>query len=400
MTVNYLPVREYIQKQFINFPWASETQTEAICTTVDHLLAGRRKGRKSLLRSGMTLLSDRQLQYQLRQSLYYLDCMKDQQSEYNNNFDLRKIHQLSFDDIIKSRTGKNVYASSYQYNHSKSSVEWGQTVVDMVLVTDHVLGVDYQVYLPQSYLERNKRSENEFETKIEITKQLFNHHCDRLVSQNIPKEKIWVSVDCWYPSEDLIAAFRQKEVNIAMGLKKDTRCNLFGRLVRLDNVFKLEDPWKHRTTKRSGKKVFFQEKTLNLNRQGRCKVFAVRRGDDKRIRYYGTNLFQISFDRFLERLSSHWQVETMHHDIKQYFGFDKCVTGSEILNNLHWNLCYLIYHLFRQYQWDESCKGSFLTISQLVELYCYQYDEERSLKCFSTPSKRALSRKRLIGGLC
>lgn len=207
-------------------------------------------------------------------------------------------------------------------------------------------------------------------------------------------------MDCWYPSEDLIDAFRQKEVKIAMGLKKDTRFNLFGKSVRIDKIFKPIGPWKHRTNKRSGKKVYFQERTLNLNRQGRCKVFAVRRGDEKRIRYYGTNVLQITFDRFLERLSAHWQVETMHHDIKQYFGFDKYVTGSEVLNNHHWSLCYLIYFLFRQYQWNELCKGTSLTIPQLFEFYCYQYDEERSLKCYSTSSKRFLSRKCLVKGLC
>ncbi|MCK4848085.1 MAG: transposase, partial [Candidatus Heimdallarchaeota archaeon] len=282
----------------------------------------------------------------------------------------------------------------------KSSVEWGQTVVDMVLVTDRVLEVDYQVYLPQKYLTRTNRTEKDFSTKIKLTEQLFDQHFKRLRAQNIPAKKIWVSVDCWYPSEDLITTFRLKEVKISMGLKKDTRCNLFGKFHRIDQVFNLKGPWKHRTNKRSGNKVFFQEKSLNLARQGRCKVFAVRRGEEKRIRYYGTNDLQISFNRFLERLTAHWQVETMHHDIKQYFGFDKCVTGSEDLNNLHWNLCYLVYLLFRRYQYNNFRKGISLTIPRLFELYCYQYDEKRALKCFSTPLKRSFSRQCLVGGFC
>lgn len=400
MTVKFLPIRKDILNTFKNFPWASATQTETLVTSVDHLLAGRGKGRKALLRSGMTPLTDRKLQYNLNSSLCYLRNLKEQQQKGNNKIDHRRIYQIALDDTIKHRVGKGVFASSYQYNHSKSSVEWGQTIVDMVLVSDHVFEVDYQVYLPNSYLSRTKQPEDEFKTKITLAQQLFQRQYEQLIAQKVSTKKIWVSIDCWYPSEELVTSFKQKEVKIAMGLKKDTRCNLFGKFFRLDETFDKKSPWKYRTNRRSCNNVYFQEKTLNLTCQGRCKVFAVRRGNDKRIRYYGTNDLKISFDRFLARLTTHWQVETMHHNIKQFFGFNKCMTGSKVLNQLHWSLCYFSYKLFRDYQWKMSQKNILVTIPHLFALYCYQYDEDRAYKCFSSPLKRSISRRRLIAGLC
>ena len=99
-----------------------------------------------------------------------------------------------------------------------------------------------------------------------------------------------------------------------------------------------------------GKKGHFQEKILNLVKFGQCKVFAIRRGSDTRIRYYLTNRLKLKSEQLLPRLKAHWRVETMHLHLKDLFQLRGCNSGRETMNNVHWELSYHVYLLFCQYQ--------------------------------------------------
>ena len=159
------------------------------------MLAGRESGRQALLRTGMSNLTDRILDYQLRNSHCYLQQFKEQLQQQNTTIDRRRVYQLVFDDTNNSRYGKKVYGSSYQYNHSTSSVEWGQVLVDMVLITDHVLQVDYRLYIPWDYLQRTNGELAIFNTKIETVKEMFLTKSHWLKHQGVAPNKIWATVD-------------------------------------------------------------------------------------------------------------------------------------------------------------------------------------------------------------
>ena len=156
------------------------------------------------------------------------------------------------------------------------------------------------------------------------------------------------------------------------------------------------DKYYYRTDPHSGKKVFFQEKTLNLVKYGRCKVFTVRRGDEVRIRYYATNVLKLTINRLLERLKVHWRVETMHLDLKERFHLNGCNSGKDVLNLIHWRLCYLVYFLSCQYQHLLHRNGEKISLTRLLFHYQYQYDEERAQRCFSTPSRRLKLQQLLV----
>ncbi len=141
MTSKTLPVRNYIHDSLKNFPWTSNTQFETIWTYVDHQLAGRGRGRQALQRSGMTPFSDRIIEYQLRQANYYLKLLNEDLHRHTLNIDRRRIHQLCFDDTMSERFGEKVFGAAYQYNHTHGNVCHGQTLVDLVVTTDHVLVV-------------------------------------------------------------------------------------------------------------------------------------------------------------------------------------------------------------------------------------------------------------------
>ncbi len=400
MTVQFLPVRNYIHDCFKNFPWASESQFETIWNYVDHQLAGRDRGRQAMLRSGMSELTDRITAYNLKHISCYLEHFKEAQLRHKPKIDKRRIHQLAFDDTSQERAGRKVFASSYHYNHSHNSVEWGQVNVDLVHVSNRIVNVDYRPYLSQSFIERTNYSQGDFYTKIKIVRELFQEHSQTIIRKGLAPSKIWVSLDCWYASKKLTTDVRQSGANLLQGVKKDTRCVLFGKLKRLDAMFKPEKQWYYRTNPHSGNRVYFQEKELFLNRHGKCKVFAVRRGNDPRIRYYATTRLKITFEALLPRLRAHWQVETMHHDLKQYFNLRGCFSGNETLNRIHWQINYLLYLMFRQYQSRQQQQGLAITLPKLIALYRYQYDEIRAQRCFNSPKKRFRSRKTFLRALC
>jgi hypothetical protein len=60
---------------------------------------------------------------------------------------------------------------------------------------------------------------------------------------------------------------------------------------------------------------------------GKCKVFAIRRGQEKNIRYYVTNNLKLTIESFLKKRRAHWLVETLHDTIKNYMGLGDCYSG-------------------------------------------------------------------------
>ena len=344
----------------------------------------------------MTPFSDRIIEYQLRQANYYLKLLNEDLHRHTLNIDRRRIHQLCFDDTMSERFGEKVFGAAHQYNHTHGNVCHGQTLVDLVITTDHILGVDFQAYLPKKYLLRAKGSLEGFETKIEIVYHQFQKWITKLRQQGLSPTKIWESVDCWYTCERLTTLFRQSGTNFLLGLRKDARCHWFGQTARLDQVFNPSDKWYYRTVHNSGKKIHFQEKILNLVKHGQCKVFAIRRGNDIRIRYYATNRLKLKPEQLLPRLKAHWRVETMHLCLKDLFQLRGCNSGKEIMNNVHWQLSYMVYLLLCQYQYQLHQSGVSVTLPRLLIYYQYHYDVTRSQKCFSSPSRRSHLQQLLV----
>ena len=217
MSPDFLSVRSFVFNHLNTFPWASQRQAETIKDYIDQLVAGRESGRQALLRSGMTEFTDRIIKYQLKQARYYLEHFFYQINHQISNIDRRKVYQLACDDTIEERVGKKVFAAAYQYNHSQSSVVWGQTLVDRVMISDQLMNVDVKTYLPKSYLERTGQSLNEFQTKIQIVKEMFRADYAWLRSQRLAAEKIWVTVDSWFACRELTTEFRQSGVSFLQG---------------------------------------------------------------------------------------------------------------------------------------------------------------------------------------
>ena len=155
-------------------------------------------------------------------------------------------------------------------------------LVDCWVTSPSYLDYDYSVYLPEAYLNREVGHAKDLETKIELAHEMFQEKITALRNQRVRPERIWCTIDSWYSCGQLTTFFNESGVNFSGGLKKDVTCNLFGMSHRIDHVFSIHSDWHYRTDPRSGKKVYYMEKILNLSTMGRCKVFAIRRGNENK----------------------------------------------------------------------------------------------------------------------
>ena len=364
------------------------------------LISGRRTSRTACLKAGLWDLTDRQLQYSLEQAASRCQHLLPYFEQRFWKWDRRCNHYISFDDTPNRRYGQKVYAAARQYDHGRNGAYWGNTLVDGVISSNRLLALEFQAYLPRAYLERQGEPNPTVITKSQLMQTKAQHWRETLLVAGVPASKIWQTIDCWYASEEFTQEVRASGTNLLMGLKKNLLCNLFGTAVALDQVFAREQTWHYRTDPVSGTKVWFKTKVLNLFRHGRCRVFALRRGQEKRVRYYGTTHLKLSVEGLLGHLRAHWLVETLHEDVKQYFGLNGCYSGRQEMNEIHWTLSYCLVYLFRVLQTRLQAKGDRVTIHQLWDQYCFQYDAERAKKCFMTPQRRMKALRLLVGENC
>ncbi|OLS20141.1 MAG: hypothetical protein HeimC3_41740 [Candidatus Heimdallarchaeota archaeon LC_3] len=119
-----------------------------------------------------------------------------------------------------------------------------------------------------------------------------------------------------------------------------------------------------------------------MKQTGRCKVFAIKRGGEQRIRYYLTNQLTLTIQTYLKYWKDHWNVESLHKYIKHEFALADCYSGREIPNRSYWNIVYFLNSIFHHYRMKQIKKGYSFTIYQLVEAYCLDYDISRARKHF------------------
>ena len=398
MSTNLHPIRSFIHNCIKTFPWSYPTQADALCAYIDTLIVGRQKSRRACLKAGMTNITDRQLQYSLQQTSSLLPLFNAYFQQRFATWDRRRNYYLSFDDTSNRRYGKKVYGTAHQYDHSRSGTYWSNVIVDGVIASDRILAIAHQEYLPKKFLQRQNNAPPPVYTKIQIMREKTAHWRKKLLAYGIPPKQIWHTIDCWYTHGEFTREVRQTGTNLMMGLKKDTPSYLFGEKYRIDHLFAKEHTWHYRTNPVSGKKVWFKSKLLNLSTHGRCRVLAIRRGAEKKIRYYGTTKLKISIESALKHLRIHWRVETLHKDAKHLFGLNHCYSGKQRINQTHWGLCYLLVYLFQVFQVFRGKQEKKPTIHRLWDHYCFHYDAERAKKCFLTPKKRRKSIKLLNGG--
>ena len=87
-----------------------------------------------------------------------------------------------------------------------------------------------------------------------------------------------------------------------------------------------------------------------MKRFGRSKVFAFHATGEGEWRYFLTPVRTTGAKRAWERYRHRWTVETMHFDLKQYFGLQKCKCRRDEAVKGHLELVYSVYSIYQAFR--------------------------------------------------
>lgn len=393
-------IREFIESNIKSFPWSFSEQGTTLFGWLDYLIGGRSPTWASAERFAIEPITSRKIQYVHLKGEFHVQQLKEHLRRQYNKIDGRESFIIAIDDTDHQRYGKEVFGASVGFNHCNQGYQYGNVLVDCWVHSNSYVDYGFEAYLSKKWLKRVFGHSNNLTTKIDLAREMVYRQFKKLEALGVERKQITVTMDSWYGCEDLAQDIRALELNFVMGLKKDAQCLHFGTLVTLANHFSRNPDWKSRKSPYSESRIYYISKQLYLPKLGKCRVFAIKRGEDKRIRYYVASSLKMTISTFCHHWKHHWGVENMHQNIKTYFHFDCCHSGREIVNKVHWYLSYLLYFLFRQYQRIQKLKGRIFTIPQLWESYCLEYDVERALKCLHTTKQAKIAKARMEAGWC
>ena len=388
-------VRQYIQQTLKDFPWSYPEQDATLFELIDGILANRYSSWNGIVRWSFSDITVKKLSYLAHNSYDYLEgYLTKIQSDFNT-IDRRNTFYVSLDDTGQQRYGTKVFAASSFKSHTNNGYIYGNTIVDCYVHSNSFLETSYLPYISKKYIEKINDESIEFQTKIELADLQLQTKISSLLSQGVPKNKIWLTMDSWYISNKLINLAKELNINYLIGIKKNAVCVQFGKDFSLEYLFDNLEPWKQFKTQTTNRITYYKTKTLYFPNYGRCKVFALKRGQDKRIHYYLTNDLKMTILTFSQRWKHHWNIERFHYYIKEFFGFEESYSGSENVNRFQWLLSHVIYTFFWYYQRKMKEKGLYYTIECLWQGYCLDYDIERAKKLVYVPENQNILKRKM-----
>lgn len=170
--------------------------------------------------------------------------------------------------------------------------------------------------------------------------------------------------------------------------KRGRPIKILTREVRIDQYFEWYRTAHYFTESATGAKVWYKEAVLNMKRFGRSKVFAFHAVGAGEWRYFLTPVRTSGAHRAWERYSHRWTVETMHFDLKQYFGLQKCKCRREEAVRGHLELVYGVYSMYRAFRavGEKEGQGTF-TARRAYDQVVAHLGSPPPLELISVPSQ-------------
>lgn len=211
---------------------------------------------------------------------------------------------LAIDDTIAEKSGKNIEAAGWIFDHSIGRTVWG------IQFATCVLSGRYGIYPISAEVYRRKESldnGNEYRSKIDIQKGVIEKCL--IAGLNFST----VTGDAWYFTKDIISFLNGKKLNWVFQSKGNRKVRIRGRWTTLDSIFL---PYsKSQTIKLSGNTYSVWEVKGKIKGMGEVKVIISEGINGKR--YYATNRSEWNMKRIMETYLRRWDIEVMHRDIKQ-----------------------------------------------------------------------------------
>lgn len=251
---------------------------------------------------------------------------------------------LVIDDSGAHKTGQNIEAANWFWDHSKHTYAFGHQLVSSQYVTN-------TFHVPLHYRLYRKEGDvltEEFKSKLDLAIELI----EAAVDAEIPFR--CVVGDSWYFCDKIIKHLASIAKDWIFASKSNRKVFFKDRWVQLKDFVKELQPtdFKQATiTKTNGTMltVWSYSKTVHMSKVGRVKV-VISYLDEP---FTGTPFFLVTnrkewtIEKILSTYSKRWPIETFYRDAKQNLGLESCEV--RILRGIHrhWNLVFLAYTLLQ-----------------------------------------------------
>ena len=391
-----LSLYEFINSNLKRFPWSYSNAPATLRAVFDVLVAAHVKSWSGVERWSFDNITVKKIQHFFNTSLFSLRLFTE---DVNNNFnkvDKRERFVTSSDDTHEERYGKKVYGASYYKSHTNKGFEFGNTLVTNQIISKSYHDVRFKPYLAEKYLEKTNMDVSDFESKSEIAQNFFLESIIVLVQKGVQKNHIYCTSDSWYISNPLTTLLDKQGVNYVLGCKNNAKISLFGKEYNLDVLQEKIQSWKKYSDPFTKSITYYKIKTYYFLNYGKLRVFMIKRSSNEKIRYYVTNNLKMTIQTFCLLWKDHWGIETFHEYAKKFFGLEDCYSGRKETNIVHWTIVKLLYLFFYHYKRKINKIYPHITMNMLWELYCAEYDYERSIKFHQKREKFILLKRRIL----
>ncbi|MHB1469997.1 MAG: transposase [Thermoplasmataceae archaeon] len=214
---------------------------------------------------------------------------------------------LAIDDTIVEKTGKNIEAAGWIFDHSIGKTVWG------IQITTSVLSGRFGMYpISAEIYQRMEKPDSEgrmedYRTKIEMQIETIGKCISAGLHFSI------VTGDIWYFTKDMVKYLDEKKLDWVFQSKGNRKIKIRGRWTTLEEIdLSYTDS---RTFTISGNTYSVWEIEGRVKGIGSVKAI-ISEGISGR-RYYVTNHRKWKAKRILETYLERWVIEVLHRDYKQ-----------------------------------------------------------------------------------
>ena len=220
------------------------------------------------------------------------------------------------DDYLLPRYTKTAYRSDVFRDPVKKKIGTGHNIVDTIIATKGLeMTVDFGIQPKNSTIPKTKRA-------LTQIKQAFKQLC--LAKARLTR--IRVVMDGGYTNMTVIPDLKELKVKYIGTIRRNKKYKMFGQDAQVHKLF-TTNPKKFKTVNET--QYYYEHHTLNFTDLGRHQVFTIRRGHEKRIKFYITNDLKMTPFTFLTCLHERWWIEQGHRDLKQHCGLRQMFVWSK-----------------------------------------------------------------------
>lgn len=260
--------------------------------------------------------------------------------ELKSKLDFNQEIDFIIDDTIKHhKYGKQIYGLSNHHDHLNGGYSIGHNlVVGGIRQNSDFQPTNFELYRRQE----DVREPSSFKTKIDMAQAMLDKWLDIIDN---------VLIDSWYSSQEILSKISKKNKHYFTMLKSDRNLKIGRKRVRqVQEWIKYIDPRKYKIIEVEGQHHVVYEVIGTLPKVGKVKILFTKFYDpitqkSKKTHYLCTNNLKLSAYDILYKYRDRWPIETFFRDIKQNFGFEKCIIRNKNGINMHFLMQFISHNI-------------------------------------------------------